>query len=79
VILGGKENAMERRCSGTGLMLAGAIVALVGLLIAISVTFGVPRHWMVFMIGVALLGAGAVRRRLGPSRGERPDTGAGKA
>jgi peptidoglycan/LPS O-acetylase OafA/YrhL len=70
---------MERRCSGIGLMLAGAIVALVGLTIAISVTFAVPRHWMVFMIGVALFVAGAVRRRLGPSRGERAHTGAGKA
>ena len=70
---------MERRCSGLGLMAAGAIVTLVGLMIAITITFGVPRHWTVFMVGVALLVAGAVRRGLGRSRDERPDTRTGKA
>lgn len=69
---------MEHRCSGVGLMLAGAIVALIGLTIAISVTYAVPRHWTVFTIGVTLFVAGAARRALGASRGERPDSGASK-
>jgi hypothetical protein len=64
---------MERRCSGIGLMLAGAIVALVGLMIGIAITFGVARHWTVFMVGVALFVAGAVRRMLGGSGGEVRD------
>lgn len=70
---------MERRCSGLGLMAAGAIVTLIGLMIAISATFEVPRHWTVFMVGVALLVAGAVRRILGDRRADTPRADSGKA
>jgi hypothetical protein len=46
-------------------------------MIAISATYEVPRHWTVFMIGVALFVAGAIRRGLGsPSGGERRDSSA---
>ena len=69
---------MERRCGGTGLLLAGSIVTLIGLIIAITATFGVARHWTVFMVGVALLLVGAVRRSFGDRRGEMP-AGSGKA
>ena len=60
---------MERRCAGMGLLLAGSIVTLVGLIIAITATFGIARHWTVVMVGVALLLVGAARRALGDHRG----------
>lgn len=50
------------RCrTGSGLMLAGIIVTLVGLAVALTHTFGIPRHWTTVGVGVALLVAGAVR------------------
>jgi hypothetical protein len=57
---------MNRRCAGNGLLLAGTIVTLVGLGIALAVTLGIPRHWMPVGVGLALLAAGAVRRALRP-------------
>jgi len=57
---------MNRRCAGNGLLLAGTIVTLVGLGIALVATLGIPRHWMAVGVGLALLAAGAVRRALGP-------------
>jgi Mn2+/Fe2+ NRAMP family transporter len=70
---------MERRCAGVGLLLAGTIVTLIGLAIALRVTFEVPRHWTVFMVGVAILVLGGVRRWLGDGRGDVRKPGTGSA
>lgn len=66
---------MKDRCSGGGLMLAGLIVTMVGLALALGVTLQIPRHWTPVLIGVVLFAIGAVRwaiagRREGPRRGE---------
>ncbi|HEY3101378.1 MAG TPA: hypothetical protein VGL14_20825 [Methylomirabilota bacterium] len=52
---------MARRCSGSGLMLAGLIVSVVGLSLALIETFDIPRYWTTLAIGFALLVAGALR------------------
>ncbi len=64
---------MACRGSGSSLMLAGLIVTLVGLAVALTHTFEIPRYWITVGVGVALLVAGAVRSALG---GRRPDAGA---
>jgi hypothetical protein len=48
------------------LLLAGTIVTLVGLGVALVATLGIPRHWVPVGVGLALLAAGLVRRSLGP-------------
>jgi Mn2+/Fe2+ NRAMP family transporter len=63
---------MTCRRSGFGLILAGSIVTLVGLAVALMHTFAIPRHWTTVIVGVALLAAGAVRAALRPAR---PDAG----
>jgi hypothetical protein len=60
---------MTRRCAGNGLLLAGLIVTLVGLGVALTASLGIPRYWTTVGVGVALLVAGAARRALG-TRGE---------
>ena len=70
---------MERRCSGIGLMFAGVIVTLIGLAIALRVTLEVPRHWTVFMVGVALILVAAVRRWMGDRHSDGRNAGTGKA
>jgi len=62
---------MTCRRSGFGLMLAGAIVTLVGLAVALMHTFAIPRHWTTVIVGIALLGAGAIRAAF---RDGRPDS-----
>jgi hypothetical protein len=52
---------MACRRSGSGLMLAGLIVTLVGFAVALTHTFEIPRHWTTVAVGVALLIAGGVR------------------
>ena len=64
---------MACRRSGSGLMLAGLIVTVVGLAVALTHTLEIPRHWTTVGVGVALLAAGAVRAAL---RDRRPDAGA---
>jgi len=54
-------------------MLAGVIVTLVGLAVALAHTFEIPRYWITVGVGVALLAAGAFRAAAG---GRRPDAGA---
>jgi hypothetical protein len=54
-------------------MLAGLIVTLVGLAVALTATFGILRHWTTVGVGLALLAAGAARAAL---RDRRPDAGA---
>ena len=43
---------MACRRSGSGLMLAGLIVTLVGLAVALTHTFEIPRHWTTVAVGV---------------------------
>lgn len=57
---------MNRRCAGNGLLLAGMIVTLVGLAVALTTTLGIPRHWTTVGVGLALLATGVVRRALRP-------------
>ena len=55
---------MAERCAGNGLIAAGLVVTLVGLGIVLARGLELPREWTTVLIGVALLGAGAVRRAL---------------
>jgi hypothetical protein len=55
---------MTRRCGGNGLILAGVIVTLVGLAVVLVRTLAVPREWVTVLVGLALVGAGLVRRAL---------------
>jgi hypothetical protein len=57
---------MAQRCTGNGLIVAGLIVTLVGLGVVLTETLKLPRSWIVVLVGVALLIAGAARRRLRP-------------
>jgi hypothetical protein len=52
---------MTRPCSGYGLLLAGVIVSMIGLSLALVQAFDIPRYWTTLGIGLALLVAGAVR------------------
>jgi uncharacterized membrane protein YiaA len=54
---------MARRCPENGLLLAGVIVTLVGLASALRATLHLPGYWLTVAVGVALLVAGALRRR----------------
>lgn len=64
---------MACRNAGSGLLLAGLIVTLVGLAVALTHALEIPRHWTTVGVGVALLVAGAVRAA---TRGRRPESGA---
>jgi hypothetical protein len=59
---------MADRC-GNGLIVAGVIVTLVGLGVVLTEMLQLPRSWMVVLVGVALLVAGAARRTLRPRDG----------
>ncbi|HEU5323482.1 MAG TPA: hypothetical protein VFX28_21940 [Methylomirabilota bacterium] len=51
-----------RARSGDGLIVAGVIVTLVGLVIVAIRELGLPRHWVPVLVGVALVVAGLIRR-----------------
>ena len=53
-------------------MLAGLIVTLVGLSVAIIQTLEVPRYWTTLGIGAALLAGGALRAVVGGRRDRMP-------
>ena len=55
---------MARQCSGSGLILAGLIVTLIGLAIVVTRTYQIPREWVTVGVGLALLAAGVARRAL---------------
>ena len=57
------------RHSGRGLMVAGAIVAIVGLGNVLVKTLEVPGYWMPFIVGIALLVAGLIIRLTSGERG----------
>ena len=59
---------MARR-SGRGLMVAGAIVAIVGLGNVLIKTLEIPGYWMPFIVGIALLVAGVIIRMTSEDRG----------
>ena len=52
---------MARRCAGTGLLLAGVIVTVVGLAVAMMHTFNIPGYWTTLVVGIGLLVGGAIR------------------
>ena len=47
---------------GRMLMLAGAIVSVVGLGVGIMTVFKIPRYWTVVLVGIVLFLAGALWR-----------------
>jgi hypothetical protein len=53
-----------KRCGGDRLIMAGAIVTLVGLGVVLIRTMAVPREWTTVLVGLALVAAGLVRRAL---------------
>ena len=52
--------AVSQRTAGRGLMIAGALVTIVGLGIVAMRTLDVPRHWLPVIVGLALFVAGVV-------------------
>ncbi|HEU5322580.1 MAG TPA: hypothetical protein VFX28_17370 [Methylomirabilota bacterium] len=53
---------MRGQCRANGLMLAGVIVALIGLAVVVAQALDVPRAWVPVGAGAALFAAGAVYR-----------------
>jgi hypothetical protein len=45
-------------------MLAGLIVAGIGLALVVGESLQLPRHWQTVAVGVVLFGAGVLRRAL---------------
>ena len=52
---------MAPRGAGNGLMLAGAIVTIVGLTVAMMHMLHVPGYWITVAVGIAMLAGGAIR------------------
>jgi hypothetical protein len=52
---------MEGRRSGAGLMLAGGIVIVIGLAVAIAKRLELPNYWIAVIVGVGLFLIGLVR------------------
>ena len=61
---------MARRCSPTGLLLAGLIVTLIGLVVGLRAALALPDHWTTLAVGLALLIAGALRAGIGRRRSD---------
>ena len=53
---------MASRNSGGKLMMAGLIVAFIGLCIVLVQVLHVPRYWVPLMVGVGIFLVGLVRR-----------------
>ena len=56
---------MEHRAWGGGLMLAGLIVSLVGIVVIMVRVWQVPGYWIPLAVGVGLMLLGAIRRTAG--------------
>ena len=52
---------MGGRRSGTGLMLPGAIVILIGFGVALLQAWNLPNYWIPVVVGIGLVVIGAIR------------------
>ena len=52
---------MGGRRPGSGLMMAGAIISLVGIGIVLMRALSIPRHWLPLLVGLALFLIGVIR------------------
>ncbi len=48
--------------SGNGLIVAGTIVSVVGLVIVLVKVLRVPEYWVPLMVGLGLLALGVIRK-----------------
>jgi tetrahydromethanopterin S-methyltransferase subunit E len=59
---------MQEKCKGNwpgmGLILAGTVVFLVGLTIILFKELDIPRYWIPVVIGLVLIVAGVIVRRM---------------
>ena len=60
---------MAERRSCNGLIIAGLVVTLIGLVIVVTRHYQIPREWTTVGVGLALVAAGAARRMLRDSDG----------
>jgi hypothetical protein len=51
-----------RNRSGSGLIVAGAIVTAIGAIIVLVKVLQVPQYWVPLLVGLALLLAGVIRK-----------------
>jgi hypothetical protein len=63
---------MGRRCGGSWMMVAGLIVLIVGLAVALAATLRIPGYWTPALVGAVLFLVGALRWAIG---GDRASTG----
>jgi len=52
---------MGGRRSGSGLMVAGAIVIVIGLGVALIKAWNLPNYWIPVVVGIGLVVIGAIR------------------
>lgn len=52
---------MGGRRSGTGLVIAGAIVIVIGFGVALVKALNLPNYWIPLVVGIGLLVIGAIR------------------
>ena len=52
---------MGGRRSGTGLMLPGAIVIVIGFGVALAQAWNLPNYWIPVVVGIGLVVIGAIR------------------
>lgn len=52
---------MGGRRSGTGLMLPGAIVIVIGFGVALMQAWDLPKYWIPLVVGIGLVVIGAIR------------------
>ena len=52
---------MGGRCSGRGMMTAGALISVVGLGVVMVKVLEIPRYWLPLVVGLAVLLVGVIR------------------